>query len=144
MLQLVALLLLVAEDGLVSQHALQPVAEGVASYYTVSSSSRLTASGDVLRDGLYTCAMRQGEFGGYYLVVPENGRAVVCRLNDRGPYVNGRVIDLSEAAMRQLAATEEGLLDVKVYRIGLGDVLDFLPGGWDATERRPPSQAPLS
>lgn len=144
MLQLVALLLLVAEDGLVSQHALHPVAEGVASYYTVSSSSRVTASGDVLRDGLYTCAMRKGEFGGYFLVTAENGRAAVCRLNDRGPYVKGRVIDLSEAAMCQLAATEEGLLDVKVYRIGLGDVLDFLPGGWDATERRPAGQAPLS
>ncbi|NIA14265.1 MAG: septal ring lytic transglycosylase RlpA family lipoprotein [Nitrospiraceae bacterium] len=116
MLQIVALLLL-------SQQALEPVAEGVASYYTIESSSPLTASGDLMDDDLYTCAMRNGEFGGYYLVVAENGRSVVCRLNDRGPYVRGRVIDLSEAAMSQLQDTRHGIVRVQVYKIELDGLL---------------------
>jgi rare lipoprotein A len=111
MLHLVALLL-------VSQQPFHHVAQGVASYYTVQSSSRVTASGDLLNDKLYTCAMRDGEFGSYYLVVANNGSAVVCRLNDRGPSIKGRVIDLSEAAMRRLHASED-LIHVKVYEIGL-------------------------
>jgi len=118
MLELVALMLL-------SHQSLQPVAHGVASYYTVTSSSPLTASGDAMKDDHYTCAMRGGEFGGFYLVVADNGKSVVCRLNDRGPYVKGRVIDLSQAAMRRLHA-DAHLVRVKVYKIGLSVLLEFL------------------
>lgn len=110
MLSLVALLL-------VSQQPLQPFTEGVASYYTVASSSSLTASGERMRDNQYTCAMLDGEFGEHFLIVAENGRAVVVRLNDRGPYHKGRVIDLSRAAMRELHPAA-GLLQVKVYPLG--------------------------
>ena len=111
MVGLVALLFL-------SQQLIEPMAEGTASYYTVESSSWLTASGEPMRDDALTCAMPQGEFGTYVLVVAENGRSVICRLNDRGPYIQGRVIDLSEAAMRQLMDLEHGLLEVKVYKLG--------------------------
>jgi len=111
--------------ALLSQESLQPVAHGIASYYTVDSSSQMTSSGELLDDESYTCAMRRGEFGGYYLVVAENGSSVVCRLNDRGPYIRGRVIDLSKAAMRKLHP-KDGLLRVKIYKIELGGVLDFL------------------
>ena len=110
MFEIVALLLL-------THQPLQPVAEGEASYYTVSSSSTFTASGERLRDDDLTCAMRDGVFGEYYLVTAENGRSVVCRLNDRGPYVRGRVIDLSKAAMKRLDS-HAGTLEVKVYRLG--------------------------
>ncbi len=109
MFEIVALMLL-------SQQPMQPFTEGVASYYTIASSSHLTASGEPMRDDLKTCAMLEGEFGEYFLVVAENGRSVVCRLNDRGPYVKGRVIDLSKAAMRDLGG---GLANVKVYRLGM-------------------------
>lgn len=110
MLELIALLL-------VAHQPLQPVVEGVASFYTAESSGPVTASGEVMRDDLFTCAMRSGEFGTHYLVVADNGRSVVCRLNDRGPYVKGRVIDLSEAAVRALHPTA-GRLRVKVYKLG--------------------------
>lgn len=110
MFEVVALLLL-------SQQPLQPVTEGVASYYTIQSSSTLTASGEPMRDDALTCAMPNGEFGDKYLVVAENGRSVVVRLNDRGPYVQNRVIDLSEAAMRKLDPSA-GLLHVKIYALG--------------------------
>lgn len=110
MFEIVALMLL-------SQQPLQPLLEGEASYYTVSSSSSVTASGETLRDDLYTCAMRMGEFGERLLVVAENGNSVVVKLNDRGPFVSDRVIDLSEAAMRKLDP-DAGLVDVKIYRLG--------------------------
>ncbi|HNR36497.1 MAG TPA: septal ring lytic transglycosylase RlpA family protein [Candidatus Hydrogenedentes bacterium] len=117
MLELLALMI-------ISQQPLQHVAQGKASYYTVSSSGVRTASGDRLNDALYTCAMRKGDFGAYYLVVAENGNSVVCKLNDRGPYTKGRVVDLSEAAMRQLD-TDAGILPVKVYRIDFDGVRDL-------------------
>jgi len=110
MFELVALMLL-------SQQPLIPVAEGMASYYTISSSSHETASGERMNDEAFTCAMRNGEFGGYYLVVAETGRSVVVRLNDRGPYVKGRVIDLSKAAMRKLDP-RAGTVKVKVFELG--------------------------
>ncbi len=114
MFELVALMLL-------SQQPLQPVVEGVASYYTVKETSTITASGETFRDDAYTCAMRIGEFGKYFLVVAENGNSVICKLNDRGPFVKNRVIDLSRAAMRKLDA-KAGTLRVKVYPLG-----DHLP-----------------
>lgn len=102
---------------LLSHQPLEPVVQGVASYYNVASSSSTTASGERLRDEAYTCAMLTGQFGEYYLVVAENGNSVVCRLNDRGPYVKGRVIDLSEAAMRKLCPNS-GTVRVSVYSLG--------------------------
>lgn len=123
MIEIVALMLL-------SQQPLQPITEGIASYYTSKSSGAITASGEPMVDSELTCAMRCGEFGTYFLVVAENGRSVVCRLNDRGPYIKGRVIDLSHAAMTQLADGKPGKLKVKVFRLG--------------TESPPPAPEPLS
>ena len=85
----------------------------------------MTASGERLRDEAFTCAMLDGVFGDYYLVVAENGKSVVCRLNDRGPYVKGRVIDLTKAAMRELHS-KAGLVRVKVYHLG-ADPPDIVP-----------------
>ncbi|MCP4645613.1 MAG: hypothetical protein GY851_34530 [bacterium] len=110
MFEIVALMLL-------SQQPMAPVAEGIASYYSVESSGDVTASGDTMRDDAMTCAMLDGEFGTHYLVVAENGNAVVVRLNDRGPYIKGRVIDLTPAAIRKLHPTD-GLLKVKVFQLG--------------------------
>lgn len=112
MFELIALMLL-------SQQPLQPVAAGTASYYTVASSGSMTASGEPMRDDLLTCAMHIGEFGDRFLIVAENGKSVVCRLNDRGPYSKKRIVDLSEAAMRELdSGLGKGVLRVKVYALG--------------------------
>lgn len=102
---------------LLSHQPLQPVVQGEASYYTVASSSMHTASGEVLNDKDFTCAMPDGKFGDYYLVVADNGNSVICRLNDRGPYVGNRVIDLSKAAMRELCPSS-GTVNVSVYGLG--------------------------
>lgn len=102
---------------LLSHQPLPPVTEGIASYYTAKSSSEITASGEPMCDHSFSCAMLEGEFGDYYLIVAENGNTVVCRLNDRGPYIKGRVVDLSKAAMRELHPSA-GLLHVRIYHLG--------------------------
>jgi peptidoglycan lytic transglycosylase len=113
---------------LLSQQPIQPVVEGMASYYTIASSSPVTATGERLDDNSLTCAMLEGEFGTYYLVVAENGKSVVVRLNDRGPYIDGRVIDLSERAMRALHP-RAGTVKVKVYPLGSGVPEGRIPAG---------------
>ena len=111
MLEVIALVLF-------SQQPVVPVTQGVASYYNVASSSTLTASGEPLIDTEFTFAMREGDFGAFWRVTAENGNSIICRLNDRGPYVDGRLIDLSEAAMRALDPDlEQGLLNVTIERI---------------------------
>ena len=118
MFELVTLMLL-------SQMPLERVVQGQASYYTVTSSSTRTASGDTLNDATYTCAMRDGEFGTFYLVEASNGKSVICRLNDRGPFVKERVIDLSVAAMRKLSPDRD-TIRVKVFKIGSDRILGFV------------------
>jgi rare lipoprotein A len=93
-----------------------PSIEGTASYYTTRECGPITASGERLDDSQYTCAMRKGKFGDYYLVTASNGRSVIVKLNDRGPYVKGRVVDLSEAAMRALSPDED-LIEVTIRKI---------------------------
>jgi rare lipoprotein A len=82
---------------------------GVASIY---SDSR-TASGEAMNSGAMTAAHRSLPFGTHVTVVNKNnGRSVVVRINDRGPFVRGRVIDLSPAAARALGV--DGLASVSL------------------------------
>lgn len=116
MFEVIAIMLLSQQPTLPIPNFQAPFVEGKASYYTVQSSGSVTANGERMDDDAFTCAMRKGEFGEYFKVVAENGKSVNVRLNDRGPYVKGRVIDLSEAAMKALGGAH--LQRVKVYRIG--------------------------
>lgn len=103
---------------LYAQQPVAPAPNGVASYYNIASSSNLTASGETMADEALTCAMLSGKFGEHYRVTASNGHSVVVRLNDRGPYIEGRDIDLSEAAMRVLDPTlDKGILKVRIERI---------------------------
>jgi rare lipoprotein A len=90
--------------------ALEANAEGVkttrhggwASVYSTESGSR-TASGERLNPGAMTAAHRSLPFGTMVRVVNhKNGRSATVRINDRGPFVRGRVIDVSPAAARAL------------------------------------------
>jgi rare lipoprotein A len=73
---------------------------GVASYYGNESGSR-TASGERFNQNAMTCAHRSLPFG-TKLRVSTGGRSVVVTVNDRGPFVRGRVLDLSKGAARAL------------------------------------------
>jgi rare lipoprotein A len=74
---------------------------GIASHYT--HAGRKTASGERVNAGALTAAHRSLPFGTRVQVTnTRNGRSVVVRINDRGPFVRGRVIDLTPAAARAL------------------------------------------
>lgn len=96
-------------------HGLVLVGLGLASWYSTSSSGARTASGELLRDDQRTCAMRFVPIGTPVLVINvDNGRRAWCRVNDRGPFVPGRVIDVTPA-MRD-ALHMGGIARVRVYR----------------------------
>jgi peptidoglycan lytic transglycosylase len=82
---------------------------GLASVY----SDQHTASGETMNPGAMTAAHRTLPFGTRVTVVNHrNGRSAVVRINDRGPFVHGRVIDLSPAAARALGV--DGLAPVSL------------------------------
>ena len=89
---------------------------GYASYYTVKSSSNITASGERYNENALTCASMDYKFGTFLKVTNvENGKFVICRVNDRGGFKKyGRIIDLSKAAFNQIADLKKGIIKVKI------------------------------
>jgi rare lipoprotein A len=91
--------------------------EGLASYYGPGLAGRPTASGEKFNPKALTAAHRKLPFGACLRVVNmENGRSVEVRVNDRGPFVQGRVVDVSTAAAKQLGMMDKGLARVRLYR----------------------------
>jgi len=80
---------------------------GMASYYG-NESGRRTASGQRFNQSAMTCAHRSLPFG-TRLRVTHGGRSVVVTVNDRGPFVRGRVLDLSTGAARAIGLTSAGV-----------------------------------
>jgi rare lipoprotein A len=80
---------------------------GMASYYG-NESGRKTASGQRFNQSAMTCAHRSLPFG-TRLRVTHGGRSVVVTVNDRGPFVRGRVLDLSTGAARAIGLTAAGV-----------------------------------
>jgi len=80
---------------------------GVASWYGPGFAGRKTASGERFNPSEYTAAHRTLPFGSRVRVT-HNGRSVVVRINDRGPFHGGRVIDLSQAAAEELGIRGAG------------------------------------
>jgi rare lipoprotein A len=95
--------------------AAEPVEEGLASFYADALHGRPTASGRPYDRDAFTCAHRTWPFGTRLLVTePTSGRRVVVTVTDRGPWVAGRVVDLSRAAARALGLAERGVARVRV------------------------------
>ena len=80
---------------------------GLASFYG-NESGRETASGQRFDQSKLTCAHRSLPFG-TKLRITHGDRSVIVTVNDRGPYVRGRVLDLSTAAARAVGLTDEGV-----------------------------------
>jgi rare lipoprotein A len=88
---------------------------GIASYYADKYHGRPTASGEIFDTSKLTAAHRTLPFGTMVKVTHQgNQRSVTVRINDRGPFVAGRVIDLSRSAARELRMEKDGLANVKV------------------------------
>jgi rare lipoprotein A len=96
------------------------VQTGQASWYGKAFAGKPTASGEIFNHELLTAAHRSLPLGTNIRVTNvENGKSVEVRVNDRGPYVGGRIIDLSRAAARALGMIEDGLTEVRLETISL-------------------------
>ncbi len=93
---------------------------GVASWYGPRFHGRPTANGEIFNANTLTAAHRSLPFGTLVRVTHlENGRSVIVRINDRGPYYDRRVIDLSRRSAALLDMEEQGIARVRI------DVLDY-------------------
>ena len=92
--------------------------EGLASYYAHKFHGRTTASGEVYDEQKLTAAHRDLPFGTRVRVTNlANGKRVVLKVNDRGPFVEGRIIDVSWAAARSLDFIQDGVVRVRVEEV---------------------------
>ncbi len=95
------------------------VQQGVASWYGADFHGKQTSSGEVYDMYQLTCAHNTLPLGTIVIVTNlENGKSVELKVNDRGPFVKGRIIDVSYAAARMLDMHEQGTALVKVEVIG--------------------------
>ncbi len=99
------------EEGSVSGSQL----EGIASYYADEFHGRTTANGETYDMNAMTAAHRTLPFNSRVRVTNrENGKSVVVRINDRGPFIGDRVIDLSLAAAKALGMIPRGTASVTI------------------------------
>jgi rare lipoprotein A len=95
-----------------------PLGRGSASYYAHKFHGRRTASGETFDNGAMTAAHRTLPFGSLVRVTnPATGQSVVVRINDRGPFTRGRMIDVSRAAAEQLGLVARGHATVELELI---------------------------
>ncbi len=88
---------------------------GTASWYGIAERGRPTASGERMDPGKMTAAHPSLPFGTMVRVTDlDTGRAIEVRINDRGPFVHDRIIDLSHEAARRLGMLERGVAPVRV------------------------------
>lgn len=107
-------------------------AEGVASWYGTKFHGNPTANGEIFDLYLPTAAHRTLPIPSYLRVTHRgNGRSIVVRVNDRGPFHDGRIIDLSYAAAVRLGFAERGTAPVRLEAIEVAGVDDRRdrPGG---------------
>lgn len=88
---------------------------GKASYYANSHQSKKTASGELYKQELKTGAHKVLPFGSIVKVTNvDNDKTVTVKINDRGPYVKGRVIDLSKSAFSEIGSISNGVIEVEI------------------------------
>jgi len=89
--------------------------KGKASFYADKHQFQKTASGARYKHDLKTAAHRTIPFGSKIEVTNiNNGKSVVVVVNDRGPFVNGRIVDLSKSAFSSIGNTSLGLINVQI------------------------------
>jgi rare lipoprotein A len=89
--------------------------EGLASWYGGKFQGRYTANGEIFDTNKFTAAHKTLAFGTLVKVTNlENGQSTVVRINDRGPFIPGRIIDLSRAAASTIGMTGQGVARVRI------------------------------
>ena len=98
---------------------------GKATFYSKRATGTRTANGERLHHDSLTCAHRTYPFGTMLRVTnPANGREVIVRVTDRGPFNRGRIIDLSWRAAHELGIIAQGVAMVEVEKL---DAIPFRP-----------------
>jgi rare lipoprotein A len=109
------LIIAAAFIGSLSSCARKVTESGKGSFYADKFQGRKTASGEVFRQGKMTAAHKTLPFGTKVKVVNlSNGRSVKVTVNDRGPFVAGRIIDVSKKAARKLGMVDAGVANVEI------------------------------
>ena len=94
------------------------IEKGKASYYADKYHGRTTASGEVFNQQALSAAHQTLGFGSRVKVTNiANNKSVIVTINDRGPFIRGRIIDLSKKAFSQIASVKQGVIDVTVERL---------------------------
>ena len=108
--------------ALISISTFAQTQSGKASFYADKFEGRLTASGEKYKHSKFTAAHKTLPFGTKVRVTnTANKKTIEVVINDRGPYVDGRIIDLSKSAAEKLDFINQGLADVTVEVIDAGD-----------------------
>lgn len=95
-----------------------PFELGMASFFAAEMAGRRTANGETCDPATLTAAHRTLPFGTRLRVTnPANGKSVIVRINDRGPFARGRVIDLSKAAASEIGLVQRGHGHVELHRL---------------------------
>ena len=95
---------------------------GKASYLDMAYQGAITASGEPYNANEFTGAHKIHPFGTKLRITrQDNGRSVIVRINDRGPHIKGRIVDVSYAAAKALDMVRDGVIDVKVEVVGKTD-----------------------
>ncbi|MDJ0600038.1 MAG: septal ring lytic transglycosylase RlpA family protein [Crocosphaera sp.] len=107
------------ESGLASVRPVTSRRKGMASWYGPGFHGRLTANGERYNQNGLTAAHKSLPFGTQVRVTNlNNGRSVIVRINDRGPYIHGRVIDLSKGAAGVIGLLNSGVAPVQLEILG--------------------------
>lgn len=93
-----------------------------ASWYGPKFHGKFTANGEVYNQMALTAAHKNLSFGTLLKITnPKNGKSVIVRINDRGPYIEGRELDLSRGAAIELGILAKGVARVKVQEVALNE-----------------------
>jgi rare lipoprotein A len=94
-----------------------------ASWYGPKFHGKLTANGEIYDQMALTAAHKSLKFGTLLKVTnPKNGKSVIVRINDRGPYVGDRELDLSKGSAMKLGLIKKGVARVKIEEVELSNI----------------------
>ena len=99
--------------------------KGKASYYADKFVGKTTANGEIYQHHLKTAAHKTLPFGTMVKVTNlKNNKSVVVKINDRGPFIKGRIIDLSKSASKQIGGVLPGIIEVEIFVLSKQVVID--------------------
>jgi len=110
------------KENTINTSAIEYIDRGTmkASWYGPKFHGKMTANGEIYDQMALTAAHKSLRFGTLLKVTnPKNGRSVVIRINDRGPYIEGRDIDLSKGAAIELGILRKGVARLKIQEVTL-------------------------